>query len=288
MQLGDKARDRSLIHYSAMMFPPSSHTTSNWRYFDRTNPACVQSYNNFSNSILKSQTHQQSDHSFTMAEAFLSHLPRVGRGILGNENQCCSICMEDYGTTESLTGIIERPVKLPCNHIMGSECISIWVSAPSTGGSGNNTCPICRHVLFQAPSLPTSPPRAEHTRIHTVLTNRCMSISAQLDFPSPNIYRLARWIANCYHDIVRLEDHELGDGLAHALAAASVCMASHLLRSPRSLELISSCVDVGEDAIRSAYGLLHSYRHELVDAQELARVGLELDGIDGVLPSVPP
>ncbi len=121
-----------------------------------------------------------------------------------------------------------------------------------------------------------------------MLVNRCMSISTQLDFPNPNIYRMARWIANTYHDTVRLEDGELGDGPAHAVAAASVCMASHLLGHARSLELISSCIDVGEDAIRGAYGLLYSYRHDLVDTQILARVGMELDGIHGILPSVPP
>lgn len=110
-----------------------------------------------------------------------------------------------------------------------------------------------------------------------MLVNRCIRISAQLDFPNPNIYRITRWIANTYHDTVRLEDGELGDEPAYAVTAASVCIATHLLGEARSLKLISSRIDVGENTIRSACGLLHSYRHDLVNAQILARVGMELN-----------
>lgn len=222
-----------------------------------------------------------------MAEAFLNQLPRVGRGILGKEDQRCSICMEDYGTTQSATGIIERAVQLPCNHIMGSECISIWVFPPTKGGSGNNTCPICRRVLFQVSTPPMSARRAEHLRIHTVLVNRCASLSAQLGLnPKPEINRMARWIANHFHDRVGLELSETDDRPVHAIAAASVYMASHLLGDARSLGMISSCLDVEEGAISRAYVLLHRRRHDLIDTELLARAGMGLGAIDEVLPPV--
>ncbi|CAD6567925.1 MAG: hypothetical protein ASARMPRED_001190 [Alectoria sarmentosa] len=219
-----------------------------------------------------------------MAEAFLSQLPYVGRGILGQEDQRCSICMEDYGTAPSASGIIERAVKLPCNHILGSECISIWLSAPAQGGGGNNTCPICRRVLFPVQRRPPMPRwRVEHMRLHTLLVNRCVGISAQLGL-DPDVSRMAREIAHVIHDRVRLERFEADDDPALAVAAASVYMASHLLGDARSLEMISSCVDVGDDAVRGTYNLLHTHRYEIINTQLLAGAVMEQGGIDEVLP----
>ena len=143
-------------------------------------------------------------------------------------------------------------------------------------------------MLFQAPSAPTSPSWADHVRIHDLLAIQCVSLSAQLGCLDPNIHRFARWIASTYHDEARLEGGELGDGAAVAVAAASVCVAGHLLGDPRSLESISRCVDVGEEAVRRDYGWLHGFRHEIVDVQILAHAGMELDGVYGILPSVPP
>ncbi|KAL9133198.1 MAG: hypothetical protein Q9175_005621 [Cornicularia normoerica] len=224
-----------------------------------------------------------------MAEAFIAQLPHVGRGILENEDQRCFICMENYGTTPSASCIIERAVKLPCNHIMGSECISIWVSAPAQGGGGNNTCPFCRHVLFQLQPPQSLPPRAEHIRLHRVLENRCVGLSAQLGLNhNPDISRMARWIANHIHDGILVERDGLDDdGPFHAIAAASVYVTSHILGDARSLEMISSCVDdVGDDVIRRAYVLLHGYRYDLINLGLLARFGLGLGGIDEILPSI--
>lgn len=229
-----------------------------------------------------------------MAKAFLTQLPRVRRGILGKDDQRCFICMEDYGTTPSASGIIEHAVKLPCNHIMGSECISIWVSNPAPGGDGGggnsnqNTCPMCRQVLFEV----QPPSKAEHRRIHTVLTNRCVGICAQLGlYPNPGVVGMARAIANNLHDRVRFEnagfeETDFGDRSAQAVAAASVFMSSHLMRDVRSLEMVSSCVDVGDDAVRRAYNFLHVHRFWVVRSQLLEDVGYYLSMIDGVLPAV--
>jgi len=80
-----------------------------------------------------------------MATSFIDSLPNVGRGVLDKDNQKCCLCQEEYGTQASTRGIIERPVKLPCNHIMGSECITLWLTG------GGNSCPLCRHVFFCRP-----------------------------------------------------------------------------------------------------------------------------------------
>ena len=220
-----------------------------------------------------------------MAEQFLHQLPRVRRGVLGKSDQRCFICMEDYGTVPSANGIIERAVRLPCGHIMGSECIAIWVS--STAGAGkknNNTCPVCRHVLFENEHLPMSASWAEHMRIHTLLFHRCVSICAMIGL-GPEVQRLARWFANREHDRVRLE--ERNNSAVVAVAAASVYMASHVLSDARSGELIASCVhfDVGVNAIRCAYTSLYSQRYHQVDQMVLARAGMEARRMDEVLPS---
>lgn len=217
-----------------------------------------------------------------MAEAFCDQLPRVGRGVLDKENQQCPICMSDYGTTPSESGVIERAVRLPCKHIIGSECISIWLTQ-SGGATENNTCPFCRHVLFEIPqSPPMSPSRVEHMRIHRVLSDRCVGLSAQLDLHS-DIMRLARGIANRFHDRVTIEGVEVGDGPVHVVAAASIYMASHILGDARSLELVSSCDGVEVEAVRAAYGSLHGSRHALLSNQMLH---MEWDEIEEGLPSV--
>lgn len=210
--------------------------------------------------------------------------------------------MEDYGTTPSANGIIEHAVKLPCNHIMGSECISTWVSNAAHGGGGNNdssssnnnTCPMCRQVLFEVQSPPISASQAEHRRIHIALVNRCVGICAQLDFfPNPHVAHMARYIANEIHDRVRFEESgfeapNFGDWCAHAVAAASVYMASHLMGDARSLEMVSSCVVVGVDAVRRAYNLLYFHRYRIISQELLDRVGFSFDRIDRVLPPVLP
>jgi hypothetical protein len=58
------------------------------------------------------------------AEDFLRTLPNVRRGELIAEDQKCSICLEPFGTIPSERGVIERPKRLPCGHVVGSEVSS--------------------------------------------------------------------------------------------------------------------------------------------------------------------
>ena len=215
-----------------------------------------------------------------MAEAFLNGLPRVGRGILERQDQRCSICMEDYGTTPAANGIIERAVRLPCQHVFGSVCISDWVSSPVQGGAGHNTCPLCRHELFQIEHPLMSPSLDEFNRVHTVLEGRCEGICALIGLQDTDVLPLAAWIATVMHDLHPLGGAEPDE--VYAVAAASVFMASHLMRHGKSVELIASCFnDVEIILILRTYSLLLDDRHALINAELF---GLDRQRIDDVLP----
>lgn len=72
----------------------------------------------------------------TIAE-FLDQLPTVPERELTKDSSCM-VCRREYGTDPD-----DVAVMLPCNHHVGLECISIWLSIP-----GKNTCPMCRHIFF--------------------------------------------------------------------------------------------------------------------------------------------
>lgn len=209
--------------------------------------------------------------------------------------------MEEYGTVPSASGTIERAVRLPCKHVVGSECISIWLTQ-TDGGIENNTCPLCRNVLFQfspeelsrlraeAEAEEDAEAEAEHARIHTVLSERCGSLSVQLDLDSV-VTRLARCIANRFHDRVEIGELELGgrplgDRPANMVAAASIYMASHLFGDARSLDLVSSCDGLGVEAVGRIYGLLYELRYDHINTELLARTGREWPEIEEILASI--
>ena len=206
-----------------------------------------------------------------MAEAFLDGLPRVRRGVLGRQDQRCSICMEDYGTTPSANGIIERAVRLPCHHVLGSMCISSWVSSPAQGGAGNNTCPLCRHELFQTehPLTPFSP--NEHDRLEVMLVERCLSICALIGLQASRVPGTAIYVAGIAYN--QLLPDGAGPENAYAVAAASVFMASHLTNHAMPIRLIASCFHDVEDAlIARTYILLRNHMRDVIIAEMPAPV----------------
>ena len=83
-----------------------------------------------------------------MAEAFLRNLPQVGEAELSDGKQC-GICQEKFGKVDLHAGVMDVPVRLPCQHIVGSNCIRKWLSPDE---HGKNTCPFCRSVLFAVSS----------------------------------------------------------------------------------------------------------------------------------------
>ena len=60
----------------------------------------------------------------------------------------CCICWTPY------TEKTETPVKLPCNHIIGKDCITQWAGGLASTGRYNG-CPVCRAVLLSPRSPPT-------------------------------------------------------------------------------------------------------------------------------------
>ncbi|CAI4225436.1 unnamed protein product [Auanema sp. JU1783] len=58
-----------------------------------------------------------------------------------NPDEQCNICMDCYGTYESVrTSPYATVLKMPCNHVFHSRCLHSWLKKA-------NTCPTCRHEL---------------------------------------------------------------------------------------------------------------------------------------------
>ena len=77
-------------------------------------------------------------------QEFISSLMDIANSVQVEEGEECIICKEEYGTTSSETGKVERKIRLPCNknHTVGSNCIETWLNE-------HLTCPICRHEFFE-------------------------------------------------------------------------------------------------------------------------------------------
>lgn len=84
---------------------------------------------------------------------FMRSLPPLQPSEIAIDCQDCTICQEPYYSKSAK----EIPVKLPCAHIFGSDCISKWLSSPTS----QRRCPLCRIELFKPnPSemRPAAPP----------------------------------------------------------------------------------------------------------------------------------
>lgn len=76
---------------------------------------------------------------------FVRSLRQIDPKGLGPEphEQNCSICLNEYGTVSET----DTPIKMPCGHIMGAECIGKWLKV-------SVTCPQCRRRVFARPVEP--------------------------------------------------------------------------------------------------------------------------------------
>ena len=84
-------------------------------------------------------------------ESFVHGLPVHVILDLPADKQDCAICMEKYYGLHQR----ETPVRLPCNHVLGKECLLTWLKSPATNRN-NNCCPVCRTVLLER--VPIFPP----------------------------------------------------------------------------------------------------------------------------------
>ena len=96
-----------------------------------------------------------------MAEKIVAQLPIVSRADLVFGDRC-EICHEAYSTNRP-NG--EDPVRLPCGHEFGFECIRRWLSPEE----GKNTCPLCRYQLFAPPAREFEDTRAAWDSIVTAV-----------------------------------------------------------------------------------------------------------------------
>ena len=72
------------------------------------------------------------------------------------QNPQCGICWDEYHRED-------RPVKLPCGHVFGENCVSAWARGTTPTGRYNG-CPNCRAEILP-PSL--------HSRIGALLQWLC-------------------------------------------------------------------------------------------------------------------
>lgn len=78
-------------------------------------------------------------------KTFIARLPRVEVKDLPSDQHECNICMATFPRQEPTNMASSRdwdtPLRLPCLHVMGKNCLTTWLAKA-------NTCPICRAKLF--------------------------------------------------------------------------------------------------------------------------------------------
>ena len=78
----------------------------------------------------------------SFVEQYLQKLSTINISDLPAGSECI-ICQDPYGTASDTNIQTEHAVRLECDHIVGSECISKWLLE-----RGKNSCPYCRRELF--------------------------------------------------------------------------------------------------------------------------------------------
>ena len=73
-------------------------------------------------------------------QRFISQLPKVSKASLDDEDKYCSICKEEF-ESNILESSPDEGVRLPCNHLFGSRCITTWAVS-------QNSCPTCRRPIL--------------------------------------------------------------------------------------------------------------------------------------------
>ncbi|CAF9909489.1 transcription initiation factor IIB [Imshaugia aleurites] len=190
-----------------------------------------------------------------------------------HQHHTCMICLEKYNTTNLSTGTLEREIRLPCSHEVGSACIATWLKT-------HNKCPLCRTVFFPAQPLPHLESATIHERIpatHTQVTaapnpiihdwnstaQRCSALCLSLHL-NDNTMRLAQSMAD------RLLVETRGP---RCIAALCVYMASYITGQPKSILDISWEAGTSVDDINFIYRYVYPDRERLIDLEDLRRRG---------------
>ncbi len=184
------------------------------------------------------------------------------------------------------TGLIELQLRLPCNHVVGSGCITTWLKE-------NNSCPLCRLEFFQPEPRGTHGNGIAEGLEHEVqvdedgdeddndrlrlLKSLCLDYCIQLAlylktiniaetiFPKLlRLYPFSESVSNVY-------DRSTVEVVALGIYIAS-CNTGHP-RSPREIcnvedkngDRIRDSLGIHGDRIRELYGIIYERREELVD-----------------------
>ena len=202
-----------------------------------------------------------------MAQSFLHELLQTSNHVYpeNQDDRKCIICLQETGTMSQETGFIEVRLRLPCNHIVGSGCITTWLQE-------NNTCPICRRVLFAQGQEDEDEEDEDNDR--AIQRELCEDYCYQLRLDD-RIARIAEMIS---HNIAAL--FILNDDSHNSIVTLGIYIASSLSGCPRSPREISMARDSNDrhlrdscgidgDYIRVLYGLVYAIREELVDVHIL-------------------
>lgn len=88
---------------------------------------------------------------FTSRESFIETrgLTAVDPSDLNDDDKNCYICLNPYRSPSHVSDELfhEYPIRLPCGHIFGLNCILRWTLQ-------SNTCPYCRAELFDTYASP--------------------------------------------------------------------------------------------------------------------------------------
>ena len=195
------------------------------------------------------------------------------------QNLTCMICLEKYGTINPSTGAVEVQIRLPCSHMVGSICISTWLS-------GQNSCPLCREEFFDAEP-------------HQALENRAINVSPppvndQTIYEACDAEDICGWIANLlgFDSHARSVAISMSEPLnrmvighsriAMCVAAISLYITWHIFDETGDLAAFMTALTqetgIREDFIRFRYDYIHCDRMELITPDmlpDLARFDMD-------------
>ena len=204
-----------------------------------------------------------------MAEEFRRALLQTSNIVPSSdiEHQDYIICLQETGKMSQETGLVELQVRLPCEHVVGSGCIDIWLRT-------NNSCPMCRRVFFHAhqeqyledinvqnqeedeeeDQEEEEEDREEQEEITRMLLRKCQIFSVQLRLDSATIRMAQMFLHNARcRDPFRNAIDTICDVNAVRLVREAIYHASSFTHHPRSPREICGVRDVDDHVIRDEH-----------------------------------
>ena len=229
-----------------------------------------------------------------MSQEFLDRLLNTSENRVQSEGDAiCMICLEEYNTLNTLTGIIEAQIRLPCGHGVGSSCIVTWLKT-------NKNCPVCRTTFFSAQPRPylehgimnADMPRTALNSILDIVSilrafveYYCPALGVILPSDTVGIVAISMASSMARSGAPHLIDlHQRQT--QRCVAAASLYMASHVMRRPKTPLEIARVSGLRAHEITFLYSQIYPIRMQLVNVQALEHiVGGHIEGMLAFLPS---